>query len=409
MAQTSHQTNKLKEAFTRMSTGQSLPQLNTDRSTRKKRALLITPTYGGKANHWGLVSPINDANVMKTLLINQYGYTVRTLHEGEGSDSLPTYENIKQAIDSFILKEDNVDYVLLYAGHSDQVEAKDRLEEEDGRSEFIIPCDALGDNSVHEVKREFNEILDTKKVIFDYYLHEALVEKIQQVKGSQLVAIFDSCHSCTLLNLRHHRCNRVGSFKSSLRRISRRILLEPMEKYLEYTLVRTESERSRHVPKTDAKGPMGVYLPFLSQLSNAKQCSGFCLRLPTPEKPQVICISAAKDSQFAMENNQNGSLTTALIPLFSSEPQPTYEEIMIFAQQSVAAGRDRNFKQVDEWYAKKKREATEKKGHSPAFWRFTRLPEERATRDYYISQIEAHSDPQLSSERPLRMAARLVL
>ncbi|KAF9528968.1 caspase domain-containing protein [Crepidotus variabilis] len=404
MAQTSHETNAFYAALAKTPIGLLFPHLNFDQSQRQKKALLIGSTYGSKDYHWTLVSPINDVRNMKELLIDLFGYTVTTLHEGDDADGRPTHANIQQAINEFILEEDNVDYVLMYAGHSFQMDTLSS-KEEDGQSEYIIPCDALRLVSRREPVPAFEDVIDTEKVIFDYDLHKALVKKMEDlnVKGCQLVAIFDSCHSCTLLNLKHHRCNRIGNITSTLRRASRRVILEPMQDNFGFSFVRTETQRSLDLPKSPVDGvdPKRFPLPLISRWSRFRQCSGFCLRVPTLDKPLVICISAAKDSQATWESDSNGSLIGPLIQLFRQDRNPTYKDVMISAQEGVTSVRGSYIKQVNDKYAKAKQEAQKKKGLPRALWRFASSPKHRAEKADQLEAIKDRTDPQLSSMRPL--------
>ncbi|KAG6914795.1 hypothetical protein DXG01_015254 [Tephrocybe rancida] len=75
-----------------------------------------------------------------------------------------------------------------YAGHAAQVENKN-FSEEDGLDEYIIPSDG------------------PSRMIKDNELRRHLVDPLPV--GSNLVAIFDSCHSASLLDLEHLRCNQV--------------------------------------------------------------------------------------------------------------------------------------------------------------------------------------------------------
>ncbi|KAF8206944.1 hypothetical protein K438DRAFT_1815410 [Mycena galopus ATCC 62051] len=73
-------------------------------------------------------------------------------------------------------------------GHTTQVENRSNSEE-DGMDECLVPVDG-----------EEHKIVDNE-------LRRHLVEALPP--GSSLVAVFDSCHSASLLDLAHFRCNRV--------------------------------------------------------------------------------------------------------------------------------------------------------------------------------------------------------
>jgi len=73
-----------------------------------------------------------------------------------------------------------------FAGHSDQIACKHKTE--DDLTDEVILCS------------DFKKIKDNK-------LHKILVNKLPN--GASLTAIFDACHSGTLLDLEHYTCNNV--------------------------------------------------------------------------------------------------------------------------------------------------------------------------------------------------------
>ncbi|KJA14189.1 hypothetical protein HYPSUDRAFT_208900 [Hypholoma sublateritium FD-334 SS-4] len=75
------------------------------------------------------------------------------------------------------------------AGHADQEPTED-LDEEDGKNEVIFSCDGYG-------------ILDNV-----LKLKEELVEPLKSIK-CKLMAVFNCCHSASLLDLPHSHCNDI--------------------------------------------------------------------------------------------------------------------------------------------------------------------------------------------------------
>ncbi|KAF7978214.1 hypothetical protein HWV62_1202 [Athelia sp. TMB] len=157
---------------------------------RKRKALLIG--IKKSAGEVELSRPHTDVLAMRDLLTTVYGYRendiVIMLDDGASSDPnmRPTRLNILRAITELIEDAKAGDrFVFHFSGHSTQVINKTGTED-DGMDEAIIPSDSL-------------EIIDND-------LKKMLVDPLPV--GSHLVAIFDTCHSGSLLDLTHHRCNR---------------------------------------------------------------------------------------------------------------------------------------------------------------------------------------------------------
>ncbi|KAJ6607848.1 caspase domain-containing protein, partial [Mycena sp. CBHHK59/15] len=144
----------------------------------KKKALLIG---------------ILDVADMKALLIELYGYksadiTVLIDDDIEGHIQ-PTRANILAAIVALVKDAKAGDrFFFHYCGHATQVENRSNSEE-DGMDECLIPSDGIA------------------MKIVDNELHAVLVAPLPV--GSHLVAVMDACHSGSLLDLQHYRCNRV--------------------------------------------------------------------------------------------------------------------------------------------------------------------------------------------------------
>ncbi|KAI3606380.1 metacaspase type ii [Moniliophthora roreri] len=173
----------------------------------KKRALLIGITSslttqqpdqvaGGEERI--LKGPHTDVAVMKNLLIEKYAYDpsdiTTLLDNNDPKQKQPTRDSVMAEMQNLIKNAVAGDRLFLhYAGHTIQVPSKGK-EEEDGMDECLVPCDSTTED-------------DDDKLIKDDVLRSILVDKLPV--GCQLFAIFDSCHSASLLDLQHSRCNRV--------------------------------------------------------------------------------------------------------------------------------------------------------------------------------------------------------
>ncbi|KAJ7155162.1 caspase domain-containing protein [Mycena filopes] len=159
---------------------------------------------GGQGGYAPLKGPHADVAAMRKLLVGRYGYAegdIVTLldsaaedgdvdPDGKGGGQLqPTRVNILRAIDDLVRGARKGDrFFFHYCGHTTQIENRSNSEE-DGMDECLVPIDG-----------EANRIMDNE-------LRRHLVAALPV--GSTLVAVFDSCHSASLLDLAHFRCNRV--------------------------------------------------------------------------------------------------------------------------------------------------------------------------------------------------------
>ncbi|TBU49820.1 peptidase C14 [Dichomitus squalens] len=198
----------------RRSTPQSIPP-----SIPPKRALLIGINYTGadKDSDYGpLHRAQDDAKEFKDLLISRYEYQpgniVLMLDSESVAPSLrPTRANILREIGELVKDaQDGSRFVFFYSGHSGQVESPDRQEEDDGFDEFIVPVDhdKIRVNLTQDENGNVPHREEVKKrMIIDNKLRKMLVDALPI--GAHLTAIFDSCHSGTLLDLDHYLCNNV--------------------------------------------------------------------------------------------------------------------------------------------------------------------------------------------------------
>jgi len=206
-----------------------LVRANRSASGRRKKALLIGINYN-HAPDLQLIFPQRNMIEMYVLLKDKFEFqdkdiitlTDEPVTEVEAITSLPpTQENIVRAVRQFIIRDqDNTDYVFFYSGHAGQYEElnSDNSVEEDGMIEFIMPMDT---------EKVSMEEYTPNSVIYDTFLHENMIIPLNEAKGCHLFAVFDSRHSATLLDLKHHRCNRVGTLMSAVRRAFQHCTLAP--------------------------------------------------------------------------------------------------------------------------------------------------------------------------------------
>ncbi|KAJ6595026.1 peptidase C14, caspase domain-containing protein [Mycena vulgaris] len=208
----------------------------------KKKALLIgiNSLSSPSADYRLLQGPHQDVAQMKNLLLRTYGYREEDiqvlLDDGIPGHVQPDRRNIMTGIRNLVADTCKGDKLFFqYCGHAIQVPNQDNTEE-DGLDECIVPLDG------------------EDRMITDNELRAHLVDSLPV--GASLVAVFDSCHAATLLDLEHLRCNRVfvpwlskGKRKSDeLRnRMVRRLAL-PTESPSSATKSRTIYQSSRTSP-----------------------------------------------------------------------------------------------------------------------------------------------------------------
>jgi hypothetical protein len=150
----------------------------------KRKALLIGINYFGQDGE--LRGCINDVQNVSAFLVERYGYKredmVLLTDDQSNPVMQPTRANIIRAMQWLVKDAQPNDALFLhYSGHGGQVEDLDG-DEDDGYDECIYPVDF----------KDAGEIVDDE-------LHFHVVKPLQQ--GVRLTAIFDSCHSATVLDL----------------------------------------------------------------------------------------------------------------------------------------------------------------------------------------------------------------
>lgn len=154
------------------------------RCTGRRKGLCIGINYVGQGHE--LKGCINDANGVRKALLKQFNYpedNVMILWDtSPHACNLPTRENIITAMRWLVKDARPHDSLFFhYSGHGAQVKDP-HFDELDGQDEVIFPMDH---------KR--------KGYITDDELHEIMVKNLP--RGCRLTALFDSCHSGTVLDL----------------------------------------------------------------------------------------------------------------------------------------------------------------------------------------------------------------
>ncbi|KAJ7136842.1 caspase domain-containing protein [Mycena epipterygia] len=318
-----------------------------------------------------------DIKRFRTLLIEKFGFLDEdvTMMIDDGVGVQPTKLNIMAKLKTFTVGQRPGDlFVFVYAGHGGQQPCLDGSEE-DGLDEGIITCD---------------DSTNGYTIILDDELHEYLVKPltpgcrliVRDLFRHSLVNIltvpFDACHSETILDLLHHRCNRVNSY---FRRTVRRL-----------------RELTGFPPSSSVQESSGM---TAETLTATRFCSGYCERRKMPATPDVMCFSACKDSQTVWAKPGRSMLDTA-IRLLEAEPSPTLKKVMRTLDKNAKV----IYRDVKEDKRQKERREKERKEKVK---KGTAYQESEDETDDGTNHKIARWAPQISSAVPLRMNSRLQL
>ena len=162
----------------------------------ERLALLVgVSEYPGLGSRFNLEGPRNDAVLMRDVLTG-HGFlpaNIVTLTEEVPGADLPTRTNILEALDRLIARASTGDFVfLLFAGHGSQMPADPSTTEgkleSDGLHEIFLPRD------VGKWRRNIGRV---ENAIVDHELASRLDALL--AKGAFVWAVFDACHSATLM------------------------------------------------------------------------------------------------------------------------------------------------------------------------------------------------------------------
>jgi hypothetical protein len=148
----------------------------------KKTALLVGINYTGTINE--LYGCINDTKNVQDFLKNKYNFTNITMLNDETLEK-PTKQNIMKELQTLLSNTASGDTAFfMFSGHGTST-VDFNNDEKDGQDEVIVPIDAYS--------------IDT--CIIDDELNMMIRNTLKP--GAKLVALFDSCFSGTVLDLRY--------------------------------------------------------------------------------------------------------------------------------------------------------------------------------------------------------------
>ncbi|CAO3650647.1 unnamed protein product [Cunninghamella echinulata] len=267
-----------------------------------KKALLIGINYIDQEGI-ELRGCINDVIKQKEFLINHFGFTednITLMTEEQVDENLiPTTENIIVQMVKLVHRNKPGDsFFFHFSGHGGQVEDIDE-DEDDGFDETIIPVDA--NSGGYEIT--------------DDLINAILVQSLKE--GVKLTAIFDSCHSGSVMDL-PFTYNTKGHIKVTSR------MKEMAVDILAATKDRIENNReSIGIRRSILKSNMKI--KEMKELEKRNQLTKGSLA-------DVIMLSGCKDDQnskdYVFDGERGGALSHAFRTTLTENPNQTYQELL---------------------------------------------------------------------------------
>jgi len=267
--------------------------------TGRRKALLIGINYFGQSGE--LRGCINDTKNVSNFLIERYGYKredMIILTDDQSNPVLqPTKQNIIRAMQWLVADAQPNDALFLhYSGHGGQTSDLDG-DEEDGSDEVIYPVD-----------------YKTAGHIVDDEIHFYVVKPLRA--GVRLTAIFDSCHSGSVMDLPY-----IYSTKG--------VLKEP-------NLAKEAGEGLLGALSSYARGDLGGVATSIFGFAKTAFGGGdeaYRKTIDTRTSPaDVIMWSGSKDDQTSADatiaSQATGAMSWAFITAMNQNSQQTYVQLL---------------------------------------------------------------------------------
>ncbi|PWN54092.1 hypothetical protein IE53DRAFT_383344 [Violaceomyces palustris] len=275
--------------------------------TGKRKALLIGINYKGQSGE--LRGCWNDVENMKRYITTKAGYKeddmVVLTDASRDPRSIPTRQNMTAAMHWLVRGAQPGDALFLhYSGHGGQAKAS-QGDEADGYNETIIPLD-------YEQAGQME----------DDELHAILVRPLPI--GCRLFAVFDSCHSGTVLDLPY-----VYSTSGNIK--------EP-------NVMASVGKGLMGAALSYARGDIGGLLKgVFSTAMTAKNTNSAedITKATKSSGADVVMISGCKDSQTSADATEAGKATGAcsfaLLEVLNQFPQLTYKQLLNATRDVLAS------------------------------------------------------------------------
>ncbi|KAJ7484411.1 caspase domain-containing protein [Mycena latifolia] len=178
--------------------------------TGRKKALLIGLCHGGQ-DYLELRGSHRDAADVREMLIDCYDYTVADItvliDDGIQGHTQPTRNNLLLAMTALVRDAKAGDHFFFYCAHTVSRRHRDMELMCPPKQTPVIPPKLEIAPTLADLVKGLVPSDGEENSILDNELNATLVAPLPC--GSHLVAVLDTSHSGSLLNLKHHRCNRV--------------------------------------------------------------------------------------------------------------------------------------------------------------------------------------------------------
>ncbi|RPB25513.1 hypothetical protein L211DRAFT_856652 [Terfezia boudieri ATCC MYA-4762] len=266
--------------------------------TGKKKALLIGINYFGQRGQ--LRGCINDVKNMSNFLIERFGYKredmVILTDDQQNPLSIPNRQNILQAMHWLVRgAEPNDSLFFHYSGHGGQAKDNDG-DENDGYDETIYPVDF----------RYNGHIVDDD-------MHAIMVAPLKA--GVRLTAIFDSCHSGSVLDLPYLYSTQGNLKETNSFRDAGEGLIDILS----------------HYSRGDVASVLSSGQSLLSKVTKGRGADEHARRTRT-SAADVIQWSGSKDTQKSADtvedNMATGAMSHAFIAALRKNPHQSYQQLL---------------------------------------------------------------------------------
>jgi len=277
--------------------------------TGRKKAVYIGINYLDSNNK--LIGCVNDARNISELFSRKFGFKEYLLLTDDTDDEnlIPNYDNIIKAM-NWLVKDAKAgdSLVFHFSGHGQSVIDKDG-DELDGFDESILPSDY------------------TKKGrIIDDDIYQLLVEPLP--KGCKLTAIFDCCHSGTIMDLPYtYQCpSHVEVIENDLRRA----IFKKTKEVVHSIFGGNPEEISKSLKSIfDGTIKRAAINGKNPETIRRLQCNG-----------EVIQFSGCRDDQKSVDIKMgdviSGAMSHYLIKLLNKDREYTYIELLSGVRQYLA-------------------------------------------------------------------------